>query len=117
MVVEVMVHTREMGNNFIDCSVTSAHGGNEFSITWVYGDPDFALRRQNWVELRRIGATLFAPWLCLGDFNDIANHGEKLGGRRKYQRKIDEFNDLLADLHLEDIGFKGQTFTWSNNRR
>lgn len=52
----------------------------------------------------------------MGDFNDISHHHEKLMGRRKNQHKLDGFNKLLSDLEVDDIGCKGQRFTWSNNR-
>lgn len=38
-------------------------------------------------------------------------------GARKDQQKIDAFNSLIEDIGLGDLGFKGQMFTWSNNRR
>lgn len=56
------------------------------------------------------------PWVCIGYFNDISHHREKVGGR-KDQYKLDGFNSLMEDLSLEDIGFKEQMFTWTNNRR
>lgn len=38
-------------------------------------------------------------------------------GGRKDQHKIDGFINLMEKLLLEDIRFKGQMFTWTNNRR
>lgn len=62
-----------------------------------------------------MGENILDPWACIGDFNDISHHREK--GGRKDQHKIDGFNRMMEDLYLEDIGFKGQMFTWTNNRR
>lgn len=42
---------------------------------------------------------------------------KKKGGRLKDQHKIDGFNELIGNIRMEDIGFKGKRFTWSNSRR
>lgn len=90
--------------------------GVDFFITWVYSDPEFSRRIRNWDTLRWIDANRREAWICVGDFADITHHKEKMGGRRKAQCKIDGFNDLISDLQVEDIGIKGQLYTWSNNR-
>lgn len=35
----------------------------------------------------------------------------------KLRGLVDGFRDALEDCHLLDLGFKGPTFTWSNNRK
>lgn len=49
----------------------------------------------------------------LGDFNDIRNHQEKIGGQRKDQRKIDGFigRDCPGRYRIQR-----EMHTWSNNR-
>lgn len=86
-------------------------------MTWVYADTDDRLRRNNWETLRQIGRTRTGPWICQGDFNAIMNHREKEGGRRKSQRTIDDFNEMIHDIGMDDMGSKGQHYTWCNNRR
>lgn len=54
--------------------------------------------------------------MCMGDYNEIARMTEKEGGRPKQQRMMDAFNAMMQDTQLVDLGFKGQPFTWSNNR-
>lgn len=85
-------------------------------ITWIYGDPEFRRQTHLWNRLRGIGSNRREPLICLGDFNDICNHWEKVGGKRKDQRKTDGFTTLFQDLQLGDLGFKVQMHTWSNNR-
>lgn len=75
------------------------------------------VRLLNWETLRHLGVNRREPWICVGDFNEIASHSKKVGGRRKDQFKIDCFTSLNEDIHMEDMGFKGQMHTWSNNRR
>lgn len=103
--------------NFIDCKVGGSIIGEECFITWVYGDPEPSQRTRNWEQLTNIGRNHRVPWMCASDFNDISQHSEKIGGRRKDQCKIDQFNKLIEDIQMEDLGFKGQMQTWTNNRR
>ncbi|XP_062145430.1 uncharacterized protein LOC133852683 [Alnus glutinosa] len=56
-----------------------------------------------------------APWLCVGDFNEIAEQSEKVGAtlRREPQMVI---RNTLEFCGLSDLGYKGPRFTWCNNR-
>lgn len=37
-------------------------------------------------------------------------------GRPKQQRMMNAFNEMMQETRLVDLGYKGQSFTWSNNR-
>lgn len=103
--------------NSIDCRVKNDVFGVGFLVTFVYGDPIRSARMMNWETFRLLGSRRHEPWICAGDFNEITHHSEKIGGRRKEQYTIDTFTRLIEDIHMEDLGFKGQMHTWSNNRR
>ncbi|KAK3204628.1 hypothetical protein Dsin_018674 [Dipteronia sinensis] len=51
-----------------------------------------------------------------GDFNEIMSDSEKLGGLRKNWRFLTDFREAAADYDLEDMGFVGPKYTWSNKR-
>lgn len=101
----------------IDTLVTINHVDNPIHMTWVHADTDENVRCRNWEELRQVGIVCIRMWVCQGDFNAITHHYEKEGGRMKSQRQIDEFNQLIHDIGMEDLGSKGQRFTWCNNCR
>ncbi|KAL5571254.1 hypothetical protein UlMin_020851 [Ulmus minor] len=81
-----------------------------------YGNPDSNHRGHSWELLRRLCFAHFGAWLCAGDFNEILNGNEKLGGGVKSQRAIDEFRNAVDDCLICDLGFVGDPFTWCNNR-
>ena len=54
------------------------------------------------------------PWLIVGDFNEITNVGEKLGGGVKPQTQMDKFVQVINDCALQEIQYSGPHFTWSN---
>jgi hypothetical protein len=55
-------------------------------------------------------------WLLFGDFNLIRNSNEKHGGRESYNSPSSLFNDTLTACDLNDLGYHGDIFTWSNNQ-
>lgn len=63
--------------------------------------------------------TLFVRFimvLAFGDFNDIMKN-EKFGGNRVNFRRMHDFNNVIQNYNLLDLGFTGQKFTWSNCRK
>jgi hypothetical protein len=55
-------------------------------------------------------------WLCLGDFNEIANQTKKVGGRIRNEAQMRAFRAILSNCLLNDLGYRGSKFTWSNKR-
>jgi hypothetical protein len=55
-------------------------------------------------------------WLLFGDFNMVLNHAEKLGGRDIDYTHTNLFQETLNDCQLQDLGYHGEAFTWSNNQ-
>lgn len=56
------------------------------------------------------------PWLVLGDFNEILDLSEKVGGRNRIERQMESFREALSDYASGDLGFRGGPFTWCHNR-
>lgn len=54
--------------------------------------------------------------MCVGDFNEISMESEKEEGRPKQPRMMEAFNMIMRDTNLVDMGYKGQQYTWCNNR-
>lgn len=51
-----------------------------------------------------------------GDFNDIVSNTEKQGGRRRQENSFTKFRDFIADMDMRIIRYKGEPFTWANNK-
>ena len=52
----------------------------------------------------------------IGDFNAILLAKEKLSTRPPSSLSLKEFNEMTMASGLKDIGFRGNSFTWANNR-
>ena len=82
--------------NFVDLSVDSFSPNHIDSIinkgkeevwrfTGFYGEPVTHKRMDSWNKLRHLHNKFNLPWLCAGDFNEIIQSSEKLGGSSRGQ--------------------------------
>ena len=72
--------------------------------------------KHSWTLLKRLERLSILPWVCMGDFNEIMGDEEKFGGLQKNWKAITDFREIIKECSLEDMGFVGPCFTWSNKR-
>lgn len=51
-----------------------------------------------------------------GDFNDIMEHEENKGRRRRLDLSFRIFNSFITDMEMEELSSVGSMFTWANNK-
>ncbi|KAL0434897.1 UNVERIFIED_CONTAM: hypothetical protein Sradi_0197600 [Sesamum radiatum] len=100
--------------NHIDVSVQLEDSPDCWRFTGVYGEPDTNQRHVTWNLLSRLHSLSHRAWLCAGDFNEILDQSEKLGGPPCPNWQIQNFRRALDQCGLVDMGFTGCPFTWSN---
>ncbi|KAL8543246.1 hypothetical protein ACS0TY_003964 [Phlomoides rotata] len=66
--------------------------------------------------LEVLGAGFWGPWMVLGDFNLVMYGFEKKGDRRHDEARSRSFRDCLDGCGLQDLGFEGNRFTWTNKQ-
>ncbi|KAA3464506.1 reverse transcriptase [Gossypium australe] len=96
----------------IDVEINDTMCEEKWRLTGFYGNPDEKGRSALRNLLRQLSNINSAPWVVLGDFNEIANSFEKQGGRRRLERQMSAFRTTLEDCNLFYIGFTGRWFTW-----
>lgn len=90
-------------------------------VSLVYASNNPAERALLWAEITSLAASLGLdkkPWLILGDFNqtrDPAEHSKP--STFKIDKQCRDFNDCLLNANLDDLNFRGTTFTWWNKRK
>ncbi|KAK3218312.1 hypothetical protein Dsin_012282 [Dipteronia sinensis] len=99
----------------IDVQVVS-HGLKTWRLTGFYGHPEATQRHHSWALLWCLSEVVDLPRLCVGDFNEILCNSEKEGGLERSHLLLDNFRKALNYCGLEDLGFLGPQFTWSNRR-
>ena len=93
------------------------NSSTSFIFTAIYASPKFHIRKHLWHDLETFAQHLNKPWLVLGDFNEVINQSEKLGGRPVSRMRSDLFATTMDNCELVDLGFSGPKFTWSNKRK
>jgi exonuclease III len=100
----------------IHAVVKSTEGKLLWKLTGFYGHPDCNKRDKSWAILRFLSSLRPAPWLCVGDFNEIVEQAEKEGSLLRRDTQMNRFREALEFCQLGDLGFTGPRFTWCNQR-
>lgn len=88
-------------NRFIDAKVKK--GNVNYFMTFVYGDPERQHRSMVWNELKNIGINRSEGWDLVGDFNEIRNDDEKLGGPSKPEASFYQFCMLSRECIIKEV--------------
>jgi hypothetical protein len=84
--------------------------------TFIYGEPRTQDRHQMWQLLRRIKPCQLAPWLMIGDFNEVMWLYEHFSQWRRPPKQMMDFCEVLSFCDLHDIGFQGLPWTYDNKQ-
>ncbi|CAL9031736.1 unnamed protein product [Prunus brigantina] len=80
----------------------------------IYARPCSVKKAKLWEYLNFVASCHQMPWLLAGDFNDILQAEDKVGGvslcRVTGMKKWFDANNMI------DLGFSGPRFTWTNRR-
>jgi len=85
-------------------------------MTGFYGWPETQQKFKSWKLLEHLKTFVEGPFLCFGDFNTILHSSEKQCTKQPHTAQIDAFRQALDICQLEDLGYKGYPFTWTNKR-
>ncbi|KAF9619089.1 hypothetical protein IFM89_005103 [Coptis chinensis] len=98
-------------------AVINESNGVVWYLSGIYASTKAHFRQVQWDMLKQLQPVNLEPWMCMGDYNDISHYEEKRGGRPCTGSKMQKFNQMLHDCSFMDMGFSGQMFTWSNNKK
>ena len=112
---DINVEIKSFSKHHVD-AVVHSEDGRFWRCTGVYGHPETDQKKNTWELLRRLAGLSSLPWLCFGDFNEVLNLNEKLGGRDRRANLVNDFREALKDCDLTGLGSTGYPFTWSNRR-
>jgi hypothetical protein len=102
---------------YIDCYVDSSNPDLCWRASGIYGFSCHQQKPQTCDLIKNLfNNNSHDKWLMFGDFNMVLNHGEKQGGRDINNNHAALFHEVLNDCNLQDLGYHGDMFTWSNNQ-
>ncbi|KAG7541952.1 Endonuclease/exonuclease/phosphatase superfamily [Arabidopsis thaliana x Arabidopsis arenosa] len=101
-------------HNFIDTRIEAE--GKSFFATFIYGEPDQSKRKEIWTQLSALGQSRSEPWFLTGDFNDIIDSSEKLGGPARPEGSFVDFRTFMSECDLFDLRHSGNFLSWRGKR-
>ena len=112
----VTVNIQSYSTHHIDVDVIQQEGVH-WRLIGFYGHLERALRYHSWNLLCHLCQSQVSHWLVLGDFNEIMQLEEKWGGQDRSVAQMTAFREALSDCLLQDLGYQGADFTWTNGRK
>ncbi|XP_059429161.1 uncharacterized protein LOC132162970 [Corylus avellana] len=89
--LEIQNYTRRHIN-----AVVKLPGRNiSWKLTCFYGHPDASKRYESWVLLKHLQSFILEAWLCIGDFNEVVEQAEKVGGNIRRESQMAQFRQGL----------------------
>ncbi|KAL8146376.1 hypothetical protein AgCh_004207 [Apium graveolens] len=96
--------------------VVNVAGLQSWRLTSFYGEPNRNMRRKTWDLLKNLARDSNLPWCVMGDWNNIIAQTDKKGGAPYPQWLLDGFNEVLAEIGLNDLKLYGHQYTWEKGR-
>lgn len=112
---KVVVSVLVVEANYVCCK-TADVAGNEYYVAFVYGSPYLSQRATIWNKIIGIIQNYKGRWVLIGDFNQVENNEQKIGGSNLI-RGASVFREWKLENNLIDIHSHGANFTWTNNRK
>ncbi|KAI9124763.1 hypothetical protein K1719_004090 [Acacia pycnantha] len=94
----------------------STMDGRLVFLTAIYAIPSVPFKEALWDDLLSMAGEMSAPWLVVGDFNDIMVASERAGGVGVCYSRVRNFQQRIQACQLSDLGFQGPRFTWRGPR-
>ncbi|WZY72874.1 hypothetical protein YC2023_005114 [Brassica napus] len=90
-------------------------------ISVIYGSNDIDERVNLWSEIDALVSAYdlnSKPWIILGDFNQIRDQNEhSKPPSLNMDKRMRDFNQCLLAADVDDLNFRGSTYTWWNKRK
>ncbi|XP_033129481.1 uncharacterized protein LOC117126159 [Brassica rapa] len=88
-------------------------------VSIIYASNDSEERLHLWSELEALVLALHSkPWIILGDFNQIRDPTEhSKPASLNLDKKMRDLNQSLLSAGVDDLNFRGNTFTWWNKQK
>ena len=101
--------------NFIDTIITLQQ--KPMFVSFIYGAPRTENRLDFWNKLTEVGLGRDEEaWLVVGDFNDLLDNSEKVGGPLRWEGSFLAFRSFVSQMGLWDLQHSGNSLSWRGTR-
>ncbi|XP_026392474.1 uncharacterized protein LOC113287838 isoform X2 [Papaver somniferum] len=99
------------------CHFETSLGDEKIFITCVYRAIDTDEKIRQWNYISEMAQQVNKPWALIGDLNIILDPDEKQGENKASSSSKTIIIQTIDFIGLQDAGYEGAPFTWSNNRK
>ncbi|XP_055826419.1 uncharacterized protein LOC129894813 [Solanum dulcamara] len=110
-----VTHSRTTAQS-IHCMINNTTGTVSCFSTIIYAFNTNEKRKELWTELAQIEQGVDRPWIIARDFNVVLYPNDRLYGAPVSSAETQDFTKCLHDLHLNELPWKGDYYTWSNKQ-
>ncbi|KAL5132045.1 putative ribonuclease H protein [Glycine soja] len=100
----------------IHCSVHDVAGKFKFWLTTIYAHNQLDNRKKLWLELDDIYKNQQGPWCAVGDYNNVLNSMDKIGGQLVIEAEFKDLRAMMENIGLCEMDSSSEFFTWSNKQ-
>lgn len=100
--------------NIIDTRIEAL--GYSCFVSLIYGAPQAANIPAFWRQLMELGEGRDDSWFIAGDFNDLLDNSEKVGGPARWEGSFLSFRSFVAQMGLWDLKHSGNHLSWRGTR-
>ncbi|KAG7563477.1 Zinc knuckle CX2CX4HX4C [Arabidopsis suecica] len=111
---DISLEILDSSANLID--VKFKHKQSSFHTTFIYGPPQKENRGAFWDQLGALGESRDSAWVLTGDFNDILDNSEKIGGPPRHEGSFLHFRSFVSQQGLWDVKHTGDALSWRGMR-
>ncbi|KAG2268907.1 hypothetical protein Bca52824_063462 [Brassica carinata] len=111
---DIDISILEATPHFIDTKLKVKN--TEFHVTFIYGMPQQENRAAFWESIFQLGRDRDTAWLLSGDFNDILDNVEKVGGQERCEGSSIPFRSFVSENGLWDVKHVGNPLSWRGQR-
>ena len=83
-------------------------------FTTVYASPTLSKSLKFLEFLIELANTYQLPWLMMGDFNELLESTDKIGGRDLIPSRVQAFDNCLKRCGFFELASSGPNCTWTN---
>ncbi|XP_021847646.2 uncharacterized protein [Spinacia oleracea] len=87
-------------------------GDRVWRFIGIYGWPEGENKHKTWTLMRHLAEGVEIPIVFGGDFNEILGYEEQEGGAGTERKEMGSFREVVDDLGLRDMGYRGSWYTW-----
>ncbi|GAA0169741.1 hypothetical protein LIER_24155 [Lithospermum erythrorhizon] len=99
---------------YLHVKITFATNVVPFYVTIGHVVSELGNRKELWEGLSNL-VNDNLPWFVMGDLNCIVDLVEAMGC--KSQKGFEDITNCISDCHLQDAGYIGSVFTWTNGSK